>query len=106
MGPYESPWLSYCDSVVIKGQHSLYVDGSLPASGDGSSWINAFNTLGDALDRANSCQSIDTILVAQGTYYPTGWQGFTDRTASFNISRSSIHLVGGYRPAEVNGIPA
>ena len=96
MGPYESPWLSYCDSVTIKNQRLLYVDGSLPASGDGSSWVNAFSTLGEALDRANACSVIDTILVAQGTYYPTGWQGFTDRTTTFNILRSGIYLMGGF----------
>jgi len=38
----------------------------------------------------------DNILVAAGTYYPTGLQSGTDRDSSFLILRSGIKIYGGY----------
>ncbi|HMP32675.1 MAG TPA: hypothetical protein PKD85_23915, partial [Saprospiraceae bacterium] len=48
---------------------TLHVDSSVVASGDGSSWNQAFKYLNDALDIANLGGEY-TILVAKGTYYP------------------------------------
>ena len=76
---------------------TLYVDASIPASGDGASWATAFKTLGEALTTAHQCTSAAVnIYVAQGTYYPTGSQNATDRNTSFTISRGNIKIYGGY----------
>jgi hypothetical protein len=96
MGAYESPALNFCDSIAINGKSKLYVNINQTSSGDGSSWSQAFRTLNEALDIANYCTSIDSILVAGGTYYPTGYQAGENRLASFTLLRSGIHLLGGY----------
>ena len=49
----------------------LYVKANAPAGGNGSSWANAMNSLGDALFEAEMKPSVTEIWVAQGTYYPT-----------------------------------
>ncbi|MBX2903472.1 MAG: T9SS type A sorting domain-containing protein [Chitinophagales bacterium] len=95
-GAYESALLGYCDSAGLNNQNVLYVDAGRAASGDGSTWENAFRTLSEALDRANYCPAIDTILVARGNYFPKGYQSNTDRSASFTILRSGLHVKGGY----------
>ncbi|WP_158639653.1 choice-of-anchor Q domain-containing protein [Arachidicoccus ginsenosidivorans] len=75
----------------------VYVDSSIVASGDGSSWSKAFKTLSDALQGAVvDFTTVDSILVAKGTYYPTGQQNSIDRDSSFLILRSGIKVYGGY----------
>jgi len=71
----------------------IYVDSAATGLNDGSSWANAFIKLQDAL---KSCDP-DTILVAQGTYYPDEGMGYTDnaRDSSFNIPDSAV-VLGGY----------
>lgn len=96
IGAYESADYNYCDSVSFNSIHILYVDANRPASGNGYSWQNAFVTLGEALDRANNCSAFDTICVAGGTYYPTGYQADTNRNLSFTILRSGYIILGGY----------
>jgi len=80
-------------------QHSgnlLYVDSSRLVAGDGRSWDNAFTKLSDALVLAHSCLNIDSILIAGGTYYPTGHKAGTNRDSAFAILRGGIKLYGGY----------
>ncbi|SDD50324.1 hypothetical protein SAMN04487996_101183 [Dyadobacter soli] len=74
---------------------ALYVDASVSASGDGTSWGTAFKTLKEAMDLAG-CIDLQTVFVARGTYYPTGDQGGTDRDATFAITRRNIKIYGGY----------
>lgn len=83
--------ISYSSNVV-------YVDSSIAVSGDGSSWVTAFKTLSEALDFARYCaENIDSILIARGTYYPTGLQSGTDRSSTFLIpQRGGIKLYGGF----------
>jgi surface protein len=71
----------------------LYVDsGNGDDNNDGSTWAAAFKTLSHALSLANADANIETILVAKGTYYPTG----TNRESTFHIARGGIKLYGGY----------
>jgi hypothetical protein len=48
----------------------LYVDSSVTSSGAGNSWSTAFKTVQEALMAAGSCNQIDTVRVAKGTYTP------------------------------------
>ncbi len=68
---------------------SYYVDSSAAGTHDGSSWVNAFDSLHKALDIAIDG---DSILVAEGVYKPPAG---TDRTVCFNIP-SGVKLIGGY----------
>ncbi|MCZ2392695.1 MAG: right-handed parallel beta-helix repeat-containing protein [Chitinophagales bacterium] len=84
LGAYEN----FCDAPS-----TIYVDNSRSTSGNGYTWNQAFKNLTEALALAQSCNQVNTILIAEGTYYPN-FQ--TDRTASFVISRGNIRLIGGY----------
>ncbi len=93
IGAYES------DYVTASGS-ALFVDGSVTASGTGTAWNSPFKTLNEALAAADQCSSIERILVAGGTYYPTGTQNGTDRNATFLIpQRGGIKIYGGYNAA-------
>ncbi|QEC43714.1 T9SS type A sorting domain-containing protein [Pseudobacter ginsenosidimutans] len=74
----------------------LYVDSSVAVSGDGSSWASAFRYLSDALLVANDNIAVDSILVAKGTYYPTGAQNGTDRNRAFFIRYGGLKIFGGF----------
>jgi hypothetical protein len=75
-----------------------YVDASKSAGAgqDGTTWSKAYPTLKAALDVANANTAITEIQVAKGTYYPTGTQSGTDRTATFGIYRNDLVILGGY----------
>src|SRR5690606_12712719 len=94
MGAYEF-------SSIISSYTLIHVD-SLNGSdaNDGASWATAFKTLSYALYsvRTSSCYTgVDSILVAQGTYYPTGVQNGTNRDSTFLIPQAGgIKLYGGY----------
>jgi surface protein len=90
MGAYENQF-----SDVI---HPIrYVDAQ---SGDdnnnGITWTTAFKTLSHALSVANTDTDIESLLIAKGTYYPTGIATGTNRESTFNIGRGGIRLYGGY----------
>jgi predicted outer membrane repeat protein len=82
------------ENEICTGSTTLYVDSSIAVSGNGKSWGGAFKTLSQAM--AFPCTNITQILVAKGTYYPTGNQNGTDRTVSFKINRNNLKLTGGY----------
>lgn len=65
-------------------------------SADGTSWVTAFKTLSHALTVANADTDVDTILVAKGTYYPTGNASGTNRADAFHIARGGLKICGGY----------
>ncbi|KAI9438864.1 pectin lyase fold/virulence factor [Russula earlei] len=93
-----------CDSTatlnlaIYNNSTCIYVDSSVVSSGTGNSWASPFKTFSEAFTAANIPGSpVDSILVAKGTYYPTGAQSGTDRAASFVIRQSgAIKLYGGY----------
>jgi streptogramin lyase len=74
----------------------LYVDGNRATSGSGKSWATAYKTLSEALTYANTNVIIDSILIAKGTYYPTGLQNGTDRDSAFVVLRGKLKIYGGY----------
>ena len=62
----------------------------------GTSWASALKTVSRALNTARQNTAIDSILVAKGTYYPTGAQNGTNMDSSFVILRGKLKLYGGY----------
>ncbi len=80
----------------------LYVDDSATNGlNDGSSWINAFVHLQDALDEAVPHCGITEIWVAAGTYRPDKGALHTpeDRTATFQLI-NGLSLYGGFAGSE------
>ncbi|MBK6393162.1 MAG: hypothetical protein IPF70_21905 [Saprospiraceae bacterium] len=85
----------------------VYVDSAAIGMNDGSSWTDAFKDLQDALLALATCQGVDTIKVAKGTYYPSSPDTTIDvcsgmmmitpanRAESFNILDSTV-ILGGY----------
>src|SRR5690606_20068338 len=88
MGAYEK---LACPSFT-----KIYVDSSIAVSGNGGSWATAYKHLSSALEAADQCAGIDTILVAKGTYYPAGVQYDTDRDKTFLIARGGLKVYGGF----------
>ena len=94
VGAYEFTW--YCDTCWA-GSSVAYVDSAV-SGGNGTSWAAAFDDLQDALFAARYYPQVDTIWVAEGTYYtdPT-----SDRSASFTL-RHSTRLFGGFEGSETS----
>jgi hypothetical protein len=91
MGAYETPFIINC------GFSTLYVDGTRASSGQGDSWATAFKTVSEAMERARFCSTVNTIMIAKGTYYATGGQNGSNRDSAFLIpQRGGIKLYGGY----------
>jgi predicted outer membrane repeat protein len=67
---------------------------SLNGKGNGTSWINAFGDLQDALKKAKFG---DQIWIAEGVYHPTT---NTDRNISFNL-KDGVTLLGGFIGNEI-----
>ncbi|WP_160213938.1 SdrD B-like domain-containing protein, partial [Phaeodactylibacter xiamenensis] len=65
----------------------FYVDINATGLNNGTSWVNAYNSLQDALARASSG---DQVWVAAGEYLPTSG---TDREASFRVA-SGVSIYG------------
>ncbi|WP_299680475.1 choice-of-anchor Q domain-containing protein, partial [uncultured Tenacibaculum sp.] len=76
--------------LLVKAQ--IYVDKDATGSNDGSSWINAYTSLQDAL--AND-SSGDEIWIAEGDYSPG-----TNRTDSFILNQTNVKLYGGFNGTE------
>jgi|GEM_PF-1933578 len=68
---------------------TIYVDHEATGTGDGSNWHNAYTDLQAAIDAAVSG---DQILVADGTYYPTG--NGTGRDVHFTL-KNGVAIYGG-----------
>jgi len=75
----------------------IYVDADAPGANNGSSWINAYTYLQDALGDATSAEKLVEVFVAQGLYKPD--QGMNqipgDRQATFQLI-NNVTIMGGY----------
>lgn len=94
MGAYENQYMD----IVYRTRYVDDVNGN--DSGDGTTWSTAYKTLAYALTTANGNPDIESILVAKGTYYPTGTQLATNRNATFAILRGNIKVIGGYNASD------
>ena len=77
---------------------SRYVDGSAIGANNGTDWANAYVSLEDAVADAHNDPTIDTILVAQGTYFPStiAGAGSNPRDRTFLFTRDGLAVLGGY----------
>ena len=77
---------------------SRYVDGSATGANNGTNWANAYTSLEDAVADAHNNLAIDTILVAQGTYFPVtaAGAGGDARDRTFLFTRDGLAVLGGY----------
>ncbi|MEP7267110.1 MAG: choice-of-anchor Q domain-containing protein, partial [Saprospiraceae bacterium] len=103
IGAYES---GSPECSIYLGITRIYVDSSATGGNNGFDWDSAFTNLQDALELARLC-SVDTILVARGTYYPSdtikyydacealSFTALPDREVSFNIT-DSVVMLGGF----------
>ena len=75
----------------------IHVDATATGANDGSSWVNAYRYLQDALADANSADKPVEIRVAQGVYRPDQGANVTskDLSATFQLI-NSVTLRGGY----------
>ncbi|MEM6685438.1 MAG: hypothetical protein AAF617_06545, partial [Bacteroidota bacterium] len=82
----------------------IYVNTNATGANTGESWTDAFTSLQDAIDIANTC-TIPEIWVAQGTYYPSAHPRdvtsgtLTDRDFTFHLV-DGIKMHGGFTGTE------
>ncbi|CAL2076882.1 conserved protein of unknown function precursor containing a type A C-terminal secretion signal [Tenacibaculum sp. 190524A02b] len=82
-----SPWSTY---KIFKNQGvPTYVNENAIGNNDGSSWVDAFTDLNNALAEVYENNSI---WIAKGRYLP----GTSGRTKSFTISKKGIKIYGGF----------
>jgi hypothetical protein len=68
---------------------TVYVDANATGEGDGSGWINAYQSFYEALQVYNGCVSVDSLLISAGTYIsPAG--------TPFIVTKTNGVLLGGY----------
>jgi len=89
-----SAWCLAMAVPAVACAATIYVDADAPGFQNGTSWMNAFVYLQDALASATTG---DTIRVAEGVYRPNQATGpvITDRTATFQL-KTGVGLYGGY----------
>jgi predicted outer membrane repeat protein len=78
----------------------LYVNAAASGNNDGTSWVNAYTKLQDAL--ANTCPNVtQQVWVAKGVYFPDEGGGKTgnDRNASF-VMKNNLGIYGGFAGTE------
>jgi len=84
--------------LTAQAQNKVFVNPVATGTNDGSSWVNAYTSLSTALSVADTNLTVDSILVAGGTYHPEvefpTYLG--DRYKCFQIKRSNLALLGGF----------
>src|SRR5690606_28768294 len=85
-------------STQVQAQNVLHVDANASGNNDGSNWTDAYTSFHTALIVADSNLTVDTILIAGGTYAPeANLPGYTDlRSKSFWLKRSNLAIIGSY----------
>jgi hypothetical protein len=84
-------WVAALATSTSVSAAIIHVDGSLPSSGNGSTWALAYNNLQTAISVAGPS---DQIWVKAGTYKPG-----TTRSSSF-VMKDSVKIFGGFAGTE------
>jgi len=95
-------WLATLMLLLLKPNTStmgktIYVDDDATGANNGSSWVNAYPFLQDALADANSAEKPVEIRMAQGVYTPDQGAGITrgDKGAAFQLI-NGVTVRGGF----------
>jgi len=85
---------------VLEHSPRMYVNPSASGSGDGSTWINAFNSLQEAIDTAEFFpeSKAKEIWIAAGTYKP----GITNNAEDYFILSANTSYIGGFAGNETD----
>ncbi|MBA7689205.1 hypothetical protein ES703_97709 [subsurface metagenome] len=85
------------EGSVAPSKNVYHVDADATGNNDGSSWVDAYWYLQDALADANDAQKPVDIRVAQGTYTPDCGNGYVrgDKQAKF-LLKSGVTIKGGF----------
>ncbi len=91
--------------ITVSGSpiERLYVDQSIPVSGNGTTWALAIKELRDAIPVANANPCVREIWVADGNYKATAT---TNRALSMNITRANLRILGGFAGGETDASAA
>ena len=98
-------------SLRAQPSDNFYVDPAAPSGGDGSSWATAFQTIAEAVRKANETVVDDRIWLAPGIHQPTGPMAvvhpctvgaplgtatidYSGVLASFRVLDTDIHFTG------------
>ncbi|HEY3387110.1 MAG TPA: right-handed parallel beta-helix repeat-containing protein, partial [Saprospiraceae bacterium] len=84
------------DCSIYDGVEVIYVNPNATGTNSGTSWVNAFTSLQDALRL--DCPDIEEFWVAGGSYYPTDITH--DRLATFQLN-NGIKVFGGFEGDEL-----
>ncbi len=89
---------------VVRVRDTIYVDGTMPVTGNGASWASPYKTLTEALYYANKKYCPTQIWVKKGTYLPMKdlTTVATSRDSAFRILRNGIKLYGGFAGTETS----
>ncbi len=89
-------FIAFVSDPAITGE-IIYVDGDVAGANDGSSWVDAYNYLQDALAEADFSEKPVEIRVARGVYRADRGGGNTpdDREATFQLI-NGVSIKGGY----------
>lgn len=88
--------LIYAGSVCA--QNKLFVFSNASGNNSGLDWNNAFTSIQHALNEAMVNNNIDTICIAEGTYYPEQLlPGYANnRMRTLHLSRGNLTILGSY----------
>lgn len=88
--------------MQLNAQTIYYVNQNASGNNDGTTWNDAFTSLSEALDSANTASGVKEIWVAAGTYKPDATGLSTPNEATFYLNNDLIHIYGGFSGSETN----
>jgi len=96
-GRFLSVLIFFLSAVCAATPRIIYVDTNAQGINNGSSWVNAYKYLQDAITDANSGEKPVEIRVAKGIYKPDEGNGIThgDKSATFKLL-NAVTIKGGY----------
>ncbi len=86
-------WSAWSSPLTTRTRGVIYVNANATGNNDGSSFVNGYTDLQDALAISEIGQEI---WMAQGTYHPDA----SDKTVSYVINKADLKIYGGFNGTE------